>query len=152
MKEEYLHIPDEQLLLHASGELSTSRSGQIQLHLEACSQCRNRLQELESTLAEFGEVHRNARDAALPPIDERRAQLRTRLAELAEQQRHDKLFGRLRTNVVEHGGAAAVAAIMIAAHASWLRSDCTGQRRLRSRLLRSQCRHRLGIGKNLICA
>lgn len=115
MKEEYLHIPDEQLLLHASGEVPASRSSQVQAHLETCSQCRHRLQELQSTLAEFGEVHRNTWDAALPPIDERRAQLRTRLAELAEQERHDKLFGRLRTNVVEHGGAAAVAAIMIAA-------------------------------------
>ena len=115
MKEEHLHISDRQLLLHASGELQALRGNRIQLHLEACSQCRNRLQELESTLAEFGELHRNTWDAALPSVDERRAQLRLRLAELAEQQRRVGPFGLTWINVVEHRGAAAVAGIMIAA-------------------------------------
>src|SRR5580693_3520825 len=115
MKEEHLHISDRQLLLHASGELQALRGNRIQLQLEACSQCRNRLQELESTLAEFGELHRNTWDAALPSVDERRAQLRLRLAELAEQQRRVGPFGLTWINVVEHRGAAAVAGIMIAA-------------------------------------
>jgi anti-sigma factor RsiW len=123
MKEEHLHISDEQLLLHACGEVPASRSSQIQVHLETCSQCRNRLQELQSTLAEFGEVHRNAWDAVLPPVDERRAQLRTRLAELAEQERRSEWFGLTWMDVVEHRSAAAV-----------------------------RCRHRLDTGKNLICA
>ncbi|MGA8431980.1 MAG: hypothetical protein WB729_19305 [Candidatus Sulfotelmatobacter sp.] len=115
MKEEHLHISDEQLLLHASGEVPASRSGQIQVHLEACSQCRNRLQELESTLAEFGEAHRDTWDAVLPPVDERSVQLRTRLAELEEQDHRVGSFGLTWTNVVEHRNAMTVAAIMIAA-------------------------------------
>jgi hypothetical protein len=115
MKDERLHISDEQLLLHTSGEVPASRSSQVQVHLETCSQCRNRLQELQSTLAEFGEVHRNAWDAVLPTVDERRAQLRTRLAELAEQERRNEWFGLTWMDVVEHRSAAAVAGIMIAA-------------------------------------
>ncbi len=115
MKDESLHISDQQLLLHASGEVAASRHDEIHLHLEACSQCCNRLQELESTLVEFGEVHRNTWDVVLPPVDDRRAELRLRLAELAEQERHDKSFGLMWTSVVEHRGSAAVATIMIAA-------------------------------------
>jgi hypothetical protein len=92
MRKDHLHAADEQLLLHSSGELPASASAQIQAHLEQCSKCRTRLEALESGLAEFTEVHREATDVELPSAAGARAQLKAKLSELAaldrEQVRH----------------------------------------------------------------
>jgi hypothetical protein len=84
MREKNLHVTDEQLLLHAGGELSAGSSELIQSHLESCSGCSTRLTQLENTLAEFGEA-RKAWAAELPSGAEPRARLEARLANLRER-------------------------------------------------------------------
>ena len=83
MKNETFHPSDEQLLLFADGELPAHRADQIRAHLQACWDCRGRMAQLESTIAEFMQVHRQALDPQVPPIDGPRLQLKARLAELA---------------------------------------------------------------------
>jgi anti-sigma factor RsiW len=83
MKNEIFHPSDEQLLLFADGELPARLTEKIGAHLRACWDCRGRMAELESTIAEFMQVHRQTLDPQVPPIDGPRAQLKARLAELA---------------------------------------------------------------------
>jgi hypothetical protein len=66
--------------------LPASSSSEIGAHLESCSQCRDRLDELHSTLAALVVAHRNARDAELPATNEPLVRLQARLAELAAQE------------------------------------------------------------------
>lgn len=87
MREEHLHVTDEELLLQGSGELPAGRSGQVSAHLECCSACSARQKELENTLAEFGETYLNSHDAELPSAAGPRVQLKARMAELAAQER-----------------------------------------------------------------
>jgi anti-sigma factor RsiW len=81
-----LHLADDQLLLHASGELPASSGKEIGSHLECCSQCQDRLDELQSALAEFGQAHSKTLKAQLPSADEPRAKLEARLTELVAQE------------------------------------------------------------------
>lgn len=83
MKNENFHPSDQQLLLYADGELPAHRADRIRAHLRACWDCRSRMSKMESTIADFMRVHRQTLDSRVPPIDGPRAQLRTRLAELA---------------------------------------------------------------------
>ena len=85
MIDENLHVADDQLLLHASGELSESSHSRISAHLDRCSQCRARLEELEGTFAEFTDVHFRVRNLGLPPLDASRDRLKSRLAALSTQ-------------------------------------------------------------------
>lgn len=80
MNGENLHVTDEQLLLHLSGELSGNLL-KVQSHLEVCAKCRARLEELESALATYSSAHRSAWDSGLSPASEPRALLKARLAE-----------------------------------------------------------------------
>jgi hypothetical protein len=82
MKSENFHPSDQQLLIFADGELSAHRADQIRAHLRACWGCRSRMAVVESTIADFMQVHRQTLDPQVPPIDGPRAQLRARLAEL----------------------------------------------------------------------
>ena len=95
MIDESLHVADDQLLLHASGELPKSLNSRISNHLDRCSQCRARLEELEGTLAEFTDAHFCAHNLSLPPSDIPRDRLKARLAELSaqrgERDTHDRL-------------------------------------------------------------
>ena len=84
MREQHLHVTDENLLLHASAELSTNSSDQVRAHLEGCASCRTRLDELESALAEVGMAHRQVWEE-LPPAAESHIRLKTRLTELGMQ-------------------------------------------------------------------
>jgi hypothetical protein len=78
---------------------------------------------LESTLAGFAEVHREARAAELPPLGDARAQLMAKLTGLAAQDR-DRVVQRIGANrfprsiwiaFAEHGRAAMLATVAIAA-------------------------------------
>jgi hypothetical protein len=86
MKEKHLHVhlKDEQLLLHASGELAAASRAEVERHLELCAICRARGEKLPASLAEFGEVHQQALNAKLPVADRARTELKTRLAEFSE--------------------------------------------------------------------
>jgi len=92
MRGGYLHLSDEELLLHAGGELPAGRSAEVLEHLGRCSPCRARRKELDHTLAEFGESYGNMCDADLPEAAGPRALLKARLAELAKQEREPGLI------------------------------------------------------------
>jgi anti-sigma factor RsiW len=83
MKNEFFHPSDQQLLLFTDGELPAHRADQVRAHLRACGDCRTRMAEMESTIADFMQVHRQTLDPQVPPIEGPRAQLEARLAELA---------------------------------------------------------------------
>ncbi|HTX40023.1 MAG TPA: zf-HC2 domain-containing protein [Bryobacteraceae bacterium] len=77
------HLSDQDLTLAADGELPSRRTAEVFAHLDACPPCRERLQALEETLADFVRVHRQELDAGIPSAAVARAQLRARLAEAA---------------------------------------------------------------------
>jgi len=125
MSRKYDHSTDEQLLLHSAGELPTHSSAQIRAHLDVCSRCRERLTELESTMADFVEVHRDAWDAELPPVTASHERLKARLADSVRQGPRDEQFDRRITGhglwhsawvaVAQHRQAAVLAGISLAA-------------------------------------
>src|SRR5579863_290952 len=92
MREERLHVADEEMLLHASGELGSRVEIEVQAHIESCTECQDRLRHLQSTLTEFAAVQRQHWKAGLPEIDRPRAALKARLAGLtAETQENERL-------------------------------------------------------------
>jgi hypothetical protein len=128
MMENNLHVPDEQLLLHAGGELPSGLEEQVQAHVESCSQCSARLKGLENTLAEFGEA-RKAWAAELPPRAMPRALLEARLAELAARDRQRGWLHAAWSGVMGHGQTLAFATVAIAIlllAARWLRGPAEG--------------------------
>ncbi|MGA8271423.1 MAG: hypothetical protein WB919_07660 [Candidatus Sulfotelmatobacter sp.] len=82
MREEYLHVADDELLLHSSGELASGVGALVAAHVGCCAHCRTRLKELENTMAEFGKVYLNSHAAELAQA---RVLPKARLAELAAQ-------------------------------------------------------------------
>ena len=82
MRERHFHLRDEELLLHASGELDSVLNAELDAHLDSCSHCRERLRELEDSFGKFSETHRNFWDAQLPSADQARLSLQSRLAKL----------------------------------------------------------------------
>jgi hypothetical protein len=114
MREEHLHVADEELLLHADGEMPAGSSSRICAHLESCSQCRARLAKFESTLAEVSAAHRTTWDAELPPGAGPRALLKTRLAELSARERESGWFRWTQGIFAGYGGTAALARAGIA--------------------------------------
>jgi hypothetical protein len=114
MREEDLHVADDELLLHADGEVRSGSGGRIRAHLESCPQCRARLKDLESTLAAFGEAHRETWKAELPAGASPRALLKARLAELAVQERGKGWLRPVWMAVLERPQAAVFASVGVA--------------------------------------
>ena len=114
MREEDLHVADDELLLHADGEVRSGSGGRIRAHLESCPQCRARLKDLESTLAEFGEAHRGTWKAELPAGASPRALLKARLAELAVQERGKGWLRPVWMAIIERPQAAVFASVGVA--------------------------------------
>jgi hypothetical protein len=79
MQIEQPHVSDEELLLSADGELPPNRKVSIDVHLEACWECRARFVEMQNTIAEFVRAHHSLVNNHLPSIDGPRALLRARL-------------------------------------------------------------------------
>ncbi len=111
MSEEYLHVSDDELLLHSDGELPSGSGGRIRAHLESCQQCRARLRDLESTLAEFGEAHRETWKPELPTGASPRVLLKARLAESTVQEGEKGWFRSAWMAVVEHRQATVFASV-----------------------------------------
>jgi len=82
MRNEDLHLSDEDLLLTTDGELPARRAAQARAHLASCWECRARMAEIETTITDFVRVHRRALDSKLPPNAGPRALLKAQLAEL----------------------------------------------------------------------
>lgn len=81
------HINDQDLLLEADGEGSSTRAAEIRQHLSRCWSCRTRKAELEQAIVDFVQVQHKEFEGHVPPIEGPRALLRARLAEAARQPR-----------------------------------------------------------------
>lgn len=111
MRREHRHVRDEQLLLHGSGELRETVNRRVQIHLESCSRCRTRLQELQHILSQFSDAHRDSWEAQVLPTDRARAALEAGMARLAAEKR-----GRSWTSLpFDQVRVAALASVVIAA-------------------------------------
>ena len=75
------HVPDEQLLSLADGELDARQSATIRAHLASCWTCRARSTQLDNAIARFVETNQAHLEARIPPGDGARARLLARLAE-----------------------------------------------------------------------
>jgi hypothetical protein len=106
MREDHLHVADDELLLHVSGEMSAASRRRIQAHLESCAGCRTRSEGLERTLAEVGEAHRENWITDLPVGAGSRARFERRLAELAVREREKGWLRAAWTVVIERRQAA----------------------------------------------
>jgi hypothetical protein len=106
------HIPDQDLLRAADGELSSRREAEVRAHLTACWQCRTRLTEIEASIADVVHLYRSS-DAPLPPVEGPRALLKAQLATLSAGNAEPRPFwlGYLSAAVV---ATAAVAVVTIA--------------------------------------
>lgn len=113
MKNENLHPSDQQLLLFADGELPAYRADWIRAHLLACWDCRTRMSELESTIADFMQLHRQTLDPQLPPIDGPRAQLRARLAEMERSGHRDQRSPLLSSLLIRRLGYVCALALLV---------------------------------------
>jgi anti-sigma factor RsiW len=85
MRQSHSHIPDQELLQAADGELAPRRMAEVQAHLAACWTCRTRMREIEATIADFVLARQRSLDASLPPAGGSRRIFQARLAELAVQ-------------------------------------------------------------------
>lgn len=81
------HVSDEDLVRAADGELSFQRATEVDSHLEACWDCRARMEEIQTAITGFVRAHHAGLDAQLPPPVGPRALLRARLAQLGSQQK-----------------------------------------------------------------
>jgi Putative zinc-finger len=81
------HISDEDLVRSADGELSSKRAAEVEAHLEACWDCRARMEAIHSTITGFVRAHHAQFDGRLPQFTGPRALLRARLAELGTELR-----------------------------------------------------------------
>ena len=79
------HISDDDLVRSADGELSSQQAAEVDAHLEACWDCRARMEEVQGAITSFVRAYHADFDAQLPPIAGPRALLRTRLAALASE-------------------------------------------------------------------
>ena len=113
-----IHVQDEQLLLHASGELSVASERQVRDHLEGCPVCRGRLTELEGTLAEFGSAHHESVRDQIVPLEDSRAAFTARLANASAQRGP----GQRRVTVVAALGVAACLMIVGALYQQIIKS------------------------------
>lgn len=78
-----LHLSDEQLLLHASGDLHESSAEWAAEHLKVCTPCRVRLGELESALEELTQAQRSVLNQKLPSAAGPRALLKAQIGNLS---------------------------------------------------------------------
>jgi hypothetical protein len=85
MLHESSHLSDQELALLLDGELSSRRNAQLSAHLASCPECRERMNQVETAIAEFDQLHRRELDQSLPPIAGPRALLKARLAAIASQ-------------------------------------------------------------------
>lgn len=116
IKDDAMHIPDEELILAIDGELAAQRTAEIRDHLLHCWRCRARHTELEHAISEFVGLHRSTFDERVPPIDGPHAKLKAELAGLKSSARFPRHWMPLAWS------AAAVAATVFAVF--WI----TGQR------------------------
>jgi hypothetical protein len=97
MRDQGIHLSDEQLLCFCDAELSATEADRVRSHLEACWTCRTRKTEIENTIADFVRAQNTGVDSQLPPAAGPRALLRARLAEAAAESRERNWSSRLQS-------------------------------------------------------
>ena len=76
------HPSDEVLVQLADGELSPAATSEARRHLSACSPCEKRFKAIEHAARALREIDRFHSHTPLPPADQPRASLKSRLAKL----------------------------------------------------------------------
>src|ERR1700733_4594385 len=111
------HLSDEDLLLAADGELSSSHAPssharRIRAHLAGCARCRAQLREMEKGAADFARAHRENLGSRISSAEGPRALLRIRMAEMSQSSRSG-FWQRLARRTPQLGWAAAAVVISI---------------------------------------
>ena len=83
------HVPDQELLAAADGELSPRKMAKVQAHLAACWTCRARMRAIETTIVDFVQAHQHSADPKLPPSGGARSLFQARLAQLVNSPQPD---------------------------------------------------------------
>ncbi|MFZ1009164.1 MAG: hypothetical protein WAN65_20145 [Candidatus Sulfotelmatobacter sp.] len=114
MTDEHLivHVPDSTLLLYGSEELPRAEGIGVSAHLRKCSKCSVRLEEINGRLAEFSQAYRQAIGPKLPPADESRIALASRLAKMRSQPRRS-FFAGVGSAVTPSRGGYALAGLVL---------------------------------------
>jgi hypothetical protein len=113
MPNEDLHSSEQELLLYADGELTSRDAGRVHAHLTACWECRARMAEIETTIADFIRFHRQECEP-IPDSAGPRALLKARMAELARSSGNDR-WRHLRFALNVRGLACVCALVLLAA-------------------------------------
>jgi hypothetical protein len=108
------HVPDQELLAAADGELSPRKMAKVQAHLAACWTCRTRMRAIETTIVDFVQAHQHSADPKLPPSGGARSLFQARLAQLANSPQLDWWQRLLAGARVRDLGFAALALALIA--------------------------------------
>jgi hypothetical protein len=121
MTKPILHVPDDQLLLHAAGELDDISARQVSAHMDCCQPCRARLNELQRALSNVREAHQCIVNQAFPSSAGPRALLKTQLADMSarnhsvtEQSQSNSPMWRLRPALLNWRSDVAVACVVLA--------------------------------------
>src|SRR3954470_17093250 len=83
MQNQNSHVPEQDLVMAANGELVPQRSGEVRQHLDSCWNCRTRMKQLEDAITGFVRAHQDSLESSLPPAEGPRALLKAQLAALA---------------------------------------------------------------------
>src|SRR5690349_1294866 len=79
------HPEEGELLRYCDGELRAKETERVARHLEACWDCRTRLDDLKETIAEYVRYRRDVLEPALPPPPHSWTNLRTEFARLPQR-------------------------------------------------------------------
>lgn len=85
MLHEPSHLSDQELALALDEELPPRRRAKLRAHLASCPECRARMIQAETAIADIIQLHRRELDARLPSIVGPRALLKARLAGIGKQ-------------------------------------------------------------------
>jgi hypothetical protein len=114
------HLPDEELLLFAEGELPSRRTAWARQHLAECGRCRARGEELEATLSDFVRLHETQTDSRESVRRGLRASLSAELSKAAAQKGKWR-FGFPRVSLAHQLACACVAIILVGGGTWFLR-------------------------------
>jgi hypothetical protein len=79
------HISDEDFVRVADGEIPPQRATEVDAHLEACWECRARMEDIQSAISGFVRAHHAEFDRQFPPAAGPRALLLARLAQVGSE-------------------------------------------------------------------
>jgi hypothetical protein len=114
------HLPDEELLLFAEGELSSRRAMWARQHLAECGLCRTRGEELENKLRDFVRFHESRTDSRESVRRGLRASLSAEMAKAAGH-KNSWRFTFPRVSLAHQLACACVALILVTGGALLLR-------------------------------